>query len=328
MKIAASRFAVIAMMFAVVTLLVTGLASAEGVPPQCPSTITSCGCTIGAHGNYELGNNLYAYQGLTLKNSCIDIDQLHVNLNLNGYDIFGPGNTEDCQDTQKPFHRQALGPLSKSNFGVGIHVMPGAENVEITSGLGDDGGDFICGWNYGLESEGTNVSVSSIFAGDNNVGFLFNNATDNACVFCDGGYNVTGLQISGGSGNTLNNTDNGYNSQYGFWIDGSKHNQLTENNAFNNGIAGYYMGCSSTGNVKPLIPCTESTNTGNSLIFNGAYDNGRYGIAVERQSFWNSFSQNATDMDGTKDIIDGDGNCVYNSYQGDEYGTKSPSCIE
>jgi len=328
MKITPSRIAVIAMMFAVFTLLATGLASAEGVPPQCPSTITACGCTIGAHGNYILGSNLYAYQGLTLTNSCIDIDQLHVNLNLNGYDIFGPGNTGDCQDTEQPFHRQALGPLSPSNLGVGIHVMPGAENVEITGGLGDEGGNYICGWNYGLESEGTNVSVGSIFAGDDNVGFLFNNATDNTCNFCDAEFDITGLQISGGSGNAVTASASGINTQYGFWIDGSKHNQFTSNYSFVNGIAGYYVGCSSTGNVKPLIPCTEGANTGNSLIFNDSNQNGRYGIAVERQSFWNSFSQNATEMDGTKDIIDGDGNCVYNSYQGDEYGTKSPSCIQ
>ncbi len=327
MKITLSRLAVVAMMFAVFTLLATGFASAEGVPPQCPSTITSCGCTIGAHGNYELGSNLYAYQGLTLTNSCIDIDQLHVNLNLNGYNIFGSGNIGDCEG-EGPFLRQERGPLSKSNFGVGIHVMPGAENVEITAGGDDEEGDYICGWNYGLESEGTNVSIIGVLAGDNNVGFLFNNATDNACAFCEGGYNITGLQISGGSGNTLTNNGNGYNTQYGFWIDGSKHNQITDNNSFYNGIAGYYVGCSSTGNVKPLIPCTENTNTGNSLVANGAYSNGRYGIAVERQSFWNSFSENSAYLNVTKDIIDGDGNCVYDSYQSDAYGTKSPSCIQ
>jgi hypothetical protein len=327
MKIAPSRFAVITMTFAVFTLLATGLASAEGVPPQCSSTITACGCTIGAHGNYELGNNLYAYQGLTLKNSCIDIDQLHVNLNLNGYKIFGPGNIGDCVEEQKTYHRQGLAPISKSNFGVGIHVMPGAENVEITAGL-DEGGNFICGWNYGLESEGANVSVTGIFAGDNTVGFFFNNATDNACTFCEGGYNTAGLQISGGTGNIITNNDNGYNSQYGFWLDGSKHNQITNNESFSNGIAGYYVGCSSTGNVKPLIPCTLETDTGNSLVFNYAYDNGRYGIAVERQSFWNSFSENVAEENATKDIIDGNANCVYNSYQDDFYTTKSPSCIQ
>jgi hypothetical protein len=64
------------------------------------------------------------------------------------------------------------------------------------------------------------------------------------------------------------------------------------------------------------------------VVFNYAYDNARYGIAVERGSFWNSFSENSAGGDITKDIIDGDGNCIYNSYQDDFYTTKSPSCIQ
>jgi hypothetical protein len=327
MKITPSRFAVIAVMFAVFTLLATGLAMADGVPPQCSSTITAGGCTIGAHGNYELGNNLYAYLGLTLTNSCIDIDQLHVNLNLNGCNIFGSGNTGDCQESEKPFHRQGTGFVTIKLRGW-YPCDAGRGECGHQQRRGGEGGNFICGWNYGLESEGTDVNISGICAGDDNVGFLFNNATDNACAFCDGVYDITGLHISGGSGNTITNNDNGYDSQYGYWIDGSKHNQITNNGSFYNGIAGFYVGCSSTGNVKPLIPCTEETNTGNSVIFNYAYDNGRYGIAVERESFWNSFSGNGAELDGTKDIIDGNANCVYNSYQDDEYGTKSPSCIQ
>src|ERR1035438_6577435 len=70
MKITLSRFAVTAMAFVVFTMV----ANAEGIPPQCSSVITSCGCTIGAPGNYQLGNDLYRSEGLTINNGCIDIE--------------------------------------------------------------------------------------------------------------------------------------------------------------------------------------------------------------------------------------------------------------
>src|ERR1019366_5163631 len=159
------RFAVTALMFAVFTMLATGLANARagGIPPQCASTITSCGCTIGAPGNYQLGNDLFASQGLTLKSGCIDIEGLHINLTVN-YNIFGPGNTSDCSGEQSP-NRRKLQPASPSNSGVGIHVLPSAANVAI-SNLNH----FICGWNYGVESEANNVNVYAVYTDDNNVG--------------------------------------------------------------------------------------------------------------------------------------------------------------
>ncbi|MFY9640037.1 MAG: hypothetical protein WAK07_03890, partial [Rhodomicrobium sp.] len=228
MKINLSRFAVTTAMFAMFTLLATGLAHARGgIPPQCSSVITSCGCTIGAPGNYQLGNDLYASQGLTLKNGCIDIEGLHINLTVN-YNIFGSGNTEDCSDGGSPIRK--LRPASPSNFGVGIHILPTAANVAINAVANENEGEnFICGWNYGVESETNNVNFYDIGTFDNNVGTFLNNATDNTCLDCDFFSNVTGIKISGGSGNTVNNSGALYNSQYGFWVDGSEHTMLTDN---------------------------------------------------------------------------------------------------
>ena len=322
MKITLSRFAVTAMMFAIFTLLATGLAHARGgIPPQCSSVITSCGCTIGAPGNYELGNDLFASQGLTLKSGCIDIEGLHINLTVN-YNIFGPGNTEDC-NTEQTATRHKLQPASPSNTGVGIHVLPTAANVAI---YGVE--EFICGWNYGVESETNNVNLYQLNTGDNNVGVFFNNATDNSCLYCDPEYNGTGIKISGGSGNAISGPAALYNDQYGIWVDGSQHNMLTAGVEAFNGLAGIYLGCSSTGNVKSQIPCSIETTTGNSVLGNDAFENDRYGIAVERKSFYNNFDENDASGNTTKDIIDGNANCVYNNYQNDGFATKSPSCIQ
>ena len=80
--------------------------------------------------------------------------------------------------------------------------------------------------------------------------------------------------------------------------------------------------------MKSLIPCTIVTSTGNSLVENIAYDNDKYGIAVERKSFYNNFDGNYATSNPAKDFIDGNANCVYNNYLDDLYSTKSPNCIQ
>ncbi len=329
MKTTLSRFAVTAMMFVAFMMLGAGLANAKrgGIPPQCTSVITSCGCTIGAPGNYELGNDLYASQGLTLLSGCIDIEGLHVNLTVN-YNIYG-SNAGNCFDDNGgiPFGQvrspKKEQPEHPSFVGVGIHVLNTAANVAITNTE-----STICGWNYGVESDTTNVNIYGVTSTDNNVGLFLNSATDNSCLHCGLGYNVTGAQIYGGSGNSIAGGDAAFSSKYGYWIDGSKHNMISGNEGFGNGLAGIYLGCSSTANVKSQIPCTMGTDTGNSVIDNGFDENGKYGIAVERESFYNNFDGNEAGSNSKQDIIDGNANCVYNNYLDDNYGTKSPSCIQ
>ena len=309
MNISPSRFAVTATAFAVLTIAATGLANAQ--PPQCSNSIIACGCTIGAPGDYQVENELYASQGLTLKDGCIDIEGQNVNLYVN-FDIIGAGSNSNC-GSDKPH----------LNFGVGIHVLPTATNISIYDS------DYICGWNYGVESETNNVNFYAAYTYYDNVGMFLNNATNNNCLYCYFYYNVTGFQISGGSGNSFNDGYAHYNSQYGYWVDGSEGNTLSHHQGDYNGKAGFYLGCSSTGQANSTIPCNKNTpTTGNSLIDNYAYDNYRYGIAVERKSIYNNFNGNYTSYGNTaKDIIDGNGNCIYNNYLDDSYSTKSPNCI-
>ena len=80
--------------------------------------------------------------------------------------------------------------------------------------------------------------------------------------------------------------------------------------------------------MKSQIPCTITTTTGNSVLGNEASDNGKYGIAVERKSFYNNFDGNDASGNTKEDIIDGNGNCIYNTYLNDTYTTKSPNCIQ
>jgi hypothetical protein len=322
MKATLSYFAAATMMAAMLLVLAPGFAHAEGIPPQCSNVIKKCGCTIGAPGNYQLANDLDASQGLTLLSGCIDIEGKHINLAVN-YNIFGFGGISNC-GPQQPARSQKFTPFSPPyNTGIGIHVLPTAANVVI-----DANESTICGWNYGVESEALNVNLFGIVAVSNNVGVLLNNATDNSCLYCSTSFGGTGLQIAGGSDNSVGGSQAVYNNQYGFWIDGSKHNMINSNISAVNGLAGFYLGCSATADVKPLIPCTIVTTTGNSILSNESIQNNKYGIATERQSFYNNYDNNGAAGNLTKDIIDGNANCVYNNYQDDEYVTKSPKCIQ
>ncbi len=313
------RLAVAAFVLAGLTIAATATANAQTQPKKCSNHITACGCTIAATGSYSVANALDYSQGLTLKNACIDITASQVDLYAYNY-ITGPGTDSTCSS-----------PKPKKNAGIGIHVLPGAANVSIFLDDYD-----VCGWNYGLESEGSNVNWYEPGSFYNNVGMLLNNATGNDVLYGYFGYGTTGLEMIGGSGNSINDGEAYYNTQYGYWLNGTGENTISGDGAYGNKIAGFYLGCNSTGDVKPLIPCTTATTTENSLQASYAYgDYGypqKYGIAVERGSINNTFLENGTGYYypyfNKVDIVDGNGNCIYNTYLDDTYLTKSPKCIQ
>ncbi len=312
------RLAVPAIAFACL-ILATGMANAQTQPVKCSAQITACGCTITATGSYTVENALDYSQGLTLKNGCIDITASNVDLYADNT-ITGPGSDPTC-----------VANNPKKRAGIGIHVMSGAQNVSIYQ---DD--NAVCGWNYGLESEGSNINWYYPGSYYSNLGMLLKNATGNDVLYGYFDYDITGLEIIGGSGNSINDGEAYYNTQYGYWLNGTKGNTFTGDGGYGNKLAGFYLGCDATGNVKPLISCTTTTTTGNSVQSNGAYgDYGypqKYGIAVERGSIDNTFLENGTGYYSPYlnkvDIIDGNANCVYNTYLDDIYLTKSPKCIQ
>ncbi len=347
MRITLGRFAAIAMVLAVLTIATTGRANAQD--NKCPHTITACGCTITLAGKYEVAQEVYGFQGLTLLSGCVDINVSHVTLNVNGA-IVGP-SVNSCF-TMSPATRGTRSTRSKdSRYSalrtlpqrspddtyanlIGIHVLPGISNVVINFTLDDD----VCGWTYGVESEGTNVSISTLGTYDNNVGLFLNNAKANSCLYCDAEFNYTGVEIAGGSGNSYTDGSGDNNYQYGFWVLNTTGNKFTNNFANYNSIAGFYLGCAPDGQYARGITCPIATD-GNTLLKNTAGDNGDepytpgYGIVVERTSIYNTVQNNTTDdffhsmFNETLDIVDANGNCVYNTYKHNFYSTKQPNCI-
>lgn len=314
-----------------VLLVIAAAGTALAQPPKCANQITACGCTIGAPGNYTVENDLSYSQGLTLKNACIDIEGQDITLTVN-YPIYGPVSAYvDCGNPipPGPAARAALAPSSAKNSGIGIHVLPSASKVSMILNYGyGDYGYTVCGWNYGVESEGSNVTWNGLVADYNNVGALFNNSTASSCIDCYFDYNTTGLEIAGGSGNTIAGVEAYYNSQYGFWLNGTNNDSFSVTYGAGNKLAGYYLGCSSTANTKPPIPCTTNLTTGINLQTSEAYENGKYGFAVEQGSIHNQIIENEAAENGKFDFIDGNANCIYNQYSDNEYLTKSPKCIQ
>ncbi|MGA3196543.1 MAG: hypothetical protein ABSD39_16215 [Terriglobales bacterium] len=315
MKIAVSRFIVPAMMIAMLIVGSAGVAGAQS--PKCSNSITSCGCTIGAPGDYTVDATLSAAQGLTSKGGCIDIEGENVNLDV--YEkIVGPGSDAGC-DSDQP----------KRNAGVGIHVLSTAKNTSINFFNVSTYLPAACGWNIGLESEGSDAGWNQAVGNYNNIGMLFKNATHSNCVACDFQNNVTGVEIAGGSGNTVAGGASVSNSQYGIWLNGTTGNTVSEAFPDRNNLAGIYLGCSTKGDVTPAIPCTITATTGNVLANNYSENgNKKYGIAVEKGSIGNEFLENESFLNRKYDFIDGNGNCVYNLYSNDYYNTKSPRCIQ
>ncbi len=345
MKITLSRFAATTMLLAVSIMSATVQGNAQD--NKCANTITTCGCTITLPGKYEVATEIYGFQGLTLKNDCIDINTSKVTLTVNGA-IVGP-NVNSCPNTGSPLTRGAaqlrtkeawpsalqriLSQKPDDNQGnlVGIHVLAGVSNVTINFG-----GEDVCGWTYGVESEGSKVSINEVGAYDNQVGVMLNNATANTCLYCDAEYNMTGVEVYYGSGNSFTDGSGDNNYQYGYWLFNTTGNKFTDNFANYNSIAGFYLGCSPIGQFDTSERCHTNSNT---VLDNNAGDNGDmpytpgYGIAVEWGGVYNVVKGNTTAdqafglWNQTIDIVDGTGNCIYNTYKQNTYLTKQPNCI-
>jgi len=253
---------------------------------------------------YTVANDLYASQGLTSKNGCIDIKSFGVSLFLDSYNIFGSG----CESVSRP------------RSGVGIHVLPGASGILVegeVKGASEGPAANLCGCNYGAESDGYNVYWRQIGFYQNGIGLFLNNTEFNNTSEIAASNNITGVRVLWGLENFVARADAENNAHYGFWIDGTKTNTFSQdniyndNNALSNGIAGFYVGCSATGDIQSTAPCV---NTDNTLERNYVRYNRFYGIAVERGGVGNLIEDNAV-LDQPTEIIDGSGTCKDNRYR-------------
>ncbi len=346
MRITPSRFVAAAIVLAVSTMATTVRAHAQD--NKCAKNISACGCTISLPGKYQVSTDVYGFQGLTLKYGCIDINASQVTLTVKG-SIIGP-TVNTCATPPSALTRGDMQPRSKEawpsavqrflpqapddNEGipVGIHVLQGVSNVALNFVLDED----VCGWTYGVESEGSNVAIKTMGTYDNQVGLMLNNVTGNTCLHCDSEYNMTGVEVYYGSGNSYTDGSGSNNYQYGFWIYNSTGNTFTDNFANYNSIAGFYMGCSAIGEYNTSEKCHTNSN---NILDNVAGDNGDlpytpgFGIAEEWGGLYNVVENNTTqdpsflEYNETIDIVDGNGNCIYDTYKNNGYSTKKPKCI-
>ncbi len=105
----------------------------------CPPTINSCGCAITAAGNYKIGLNINASQGLTSGGACVEIDTSFVILDGGKKSITGAGGN--------------------SPAGIGIWVRHGVRTSFI-----EGRGSLVSGWDKGLLIEGSNLVVDNFAA--------------------------------------------------------------------------------------------------------------------------------------------------------------------
>jgi len=284
-KLNVCHFAIAAMVLIVVA---PGVANAA----ECSSSITSCGCTITDPGVYTVTAPLSYSQGLTERNGCIDVAAQKVTLIVNDNAITGAG----------------------TGTGVGIHLLRSARGVFLEgAGTRDACCASVSGWQYGLESEASDV-ISD--------GFGFSN-------------NTTGVLLNRAENNNINDFNARKNSVYGVWIKGSSGNQINSSGSSSNGVAGVYLGCSATGPAGEV--CKEETgkedhetSNGNFVYDLGAYANGGYGIAVEEGSKHNKIMDTTGGSNTTDDVFDGnlDANCDSNLWQSNSFSSSNQACIQ
>jgi hypothetical protein len=288
MKISVGWFAMSAI---VLTMVAMGVADAQ----NCSSSITSCGCTITSPGVYTVDADLTAGQGLTSRQGCIDVAANSVKLITNAHAITGAG----------------------TGTGIGIHLLSSAENVFVEAAgpvpAGQLFGPFttLMGWQYGLESDASNVISDD---------FIYRN-------------NTTGVLLKGARNNNINDFSANNNSAYGVWIKGGSGNQINCSGSANNKVAGVYLGCSSTGPSGQVCEEDEGTTHGNfiydhSATVFGSGSTQNYGIAVEHGSKGNTIIETGSRGNSVYDLFDGNPNCDSNLWRVNGFTTANPtSCI-
>jgi hypothetical protein len=275
-------------------LLSTLLVASAGAQKVCSHSIISCGCTITTRGDYAVNADLSAAQGLTALGNCIDINAAHAKLFLRGFKLFGSGAGS-----------------------IGVHVLPAARYTFIEgsrpllTGLNNHS---VSGWMYGIESDADNVIIDMPTVTGNNVAGVFLNKTYNNRIVGNG---AVGFGAS-------------FNGRYGVWIVGGNSNQVNASFSEYNGIAGIYVGCSTTG--PDGTPCSSAEASTGNVIYN--YDSEDfeapmqpYGVVLEQNSVRNTVMGNNSGTHTQFDLFDGNANCANNVWVANSFQTANQSCI-
>jgi hypothetical protein len=272
-------------------VVVIFMATGAAYAQNCSQTITMCGCTINSPGVYTVEDDLVSTQGLTSENGCIDVNASNVTLILNGHKVTGAG----------------------TGTGIGIHLMPETENIFLeatgTDGNGHSTGfTTVTGWGNGVLTEATNVIADGPNTNSNTVGWELNHAKNN----------------------NINDFGASTNTQYGVWLRKSSGNQINCSGSGGNGIAGVYVGCSSSGPNGQTCGGEEGegSSTHNYIYDHGAFSNTqKYGVAIEKGSKNNVIMDVFAEGNTVDDLYDGNTNCDNNLWRSNVFTTVNQSCI-
>lgn len=312
----------------------TGLSEAANPKPNsCPTTITSCGCTVTQSGTFTVTDDLDASQGLTKGGNCLEVGADHVILDLQGHAIIGSG------------------------AGIGILILNSAHDTTVQgTDPSETGQAIVNGWGTGLEDDANNVVIELFRQIGGNTFNPHGNAGDGVVLRSASGVTVanfnasfnggTGINVQGGSNdrilncdsiansgngvilassnvNTISNCSINGNSGYGVWLDTAHQNQIFTSAINGNGKIGVLVGCHKEGK------CNGNKGSDlNHLSSTGANGNAGAGITVEEGSSNNQITNmSSAGNGGSFDLIDNNANCDGNLWFNNAFGNASQSCI-
>jgi hypothetical protein len=247
----------------ILVLVTTGVAQSQSEvgdakgPKPCGVSITKCGCTITAPGFYDVAAPDLLDVTLNKDNSCIAIKASNVVLALDGKMIGGAG------------------------AGIGIHVLPGANNSFI-----EGGGGTISGWDTGIMVEANNAVIENLSSNGN--------AT-------------TGIELNKARNVTVTGTTSNSNGKNGIWLNSSSSSQVIGSaEVESNKGPGILIGCTSG--------CPKSAGSNqNRILSNMLVTKNQSGIMVAAGSQHNVITNNAASMNSPgDDLMDSNNDCGTN----------------
>lgn len=293
--------------------------------PRCPTSITSCGCTITRSQIYTVANDLSASQ--TSERICIEIAKDHAILNTMGFNLTGSGR------------------------GIGILIDKGADHV-IVEGGPETAADVnpqstISQWNIGIEDD-ANDAIIQLFSnvGNNSatgvslkrvrnsiVGDLLANGNGSYGILVD---HSTRVEIynaaASGNGDIGLWMDSSVESHIlgtagtnivGTWLSNSTHNVLLDDANIANSNSGLLIGC---GVEEKQCLGNEQSND-NFVVFDTASDNKKAGVIIRKHSGGNTVTLGSNSGNGNKmDMVDRNNNCDSNTWY-NNLGEGNQPCI-